>query len=294
MHAALQAQSRDPRTRYDGGFDRWDRHSRQGWSVLWRASEYAEFALGEDSSIWVWEEKDHIWNHLPVDEQTVVLREHQMTLKQLRRAVPIMRLFLDGSVDTEREAARAALHRIGTAIVGIWQQGKIADQLRRGLGWIDHPAALYQAVARDCRLQFNPPVDFKFEHTVFAALVAQTEEDFRAGRREHPPRLRPQDLASLQVTMKAWPAATRVEPTAAGIMNDPPVEPGAMPDTTREPADPARKGFDADNLRHAVGEEIAAADRHAAARFARRRYMLMASCALAAGLGVIVAFGGFG
>ena len=246
--------------------------------------------MGEDSSVWVWDEKDHIWNHLPVDEQTVVLREHQMTLRQLRRAVPIMRLFLDGSVDTEREAARAALHRIGTAIVAIWQQGKIADQLRRGLGWIDHPAALYQAIARDCRLQFNPPVDFKFEPTVFAALVAQTEEDFRGGRREHPPRLRPQDLTSLQVTMKAWPPANRVAAEVADHDGEAPPEPEAV----LEPSEPARPGFDAANLRHAVGEEIAAVDRHAAASVARKRYMLMASCAMAAGLGVFVAMGGFG
>jgi hypothetical protein len=289
MNVALHALSRDPRTRYDGGFDRWDHNSRQGWTVLWRASEYAEFALGEENSIWVWDDKDHIWSTLPADEQSVVLREHQMTLRQLRRAVPILRLFLDGSVDTEREAARAALHRIGTAIVGIWQQGKVADQLRRGQGWIDHPAALYQAVARDCRLQFNPPVDFKFEPTIFAALAAQTEEDFRAGRREHPPRLRPQDLANLQTAVRArFPArqAEDVDGEAEDVAA--PQAPGS------EAPDTARAGFDPTHLRHAMAEEIAEADRTAATRFSRRRYLLMASGMAAAFFGAFVIFGGLG
>ncbi len=191
-------QTRNPSARYDGGFDRWDRNARIGWSILWRASEHADFTLGADRTVWVWDAREHIWTALPANEQDLIWREHELTLKQLRRALPVMRLYLDGAAGAEREAAKAALYRIGAAIVAIWQEGRAADQLLRGEGWIDHPAALYRALMRDCRHQFTPPIDRPFDSEVFAELLADTQNDFLARVRPCPPRLQRGDLACLQ------------------------------------------------------------------------------------------------
>jgi hypothetical protein len=292
MVGAMHAQSRDPRSRYDGGFDRWDHGSRLGWSVLWRASEHKDFALGEHQSVWVWDEREHIWSSLPAEEQVVIRREHQLTLKHLRRALPVLRLFLDGPVGHEQEAARAALNRIGSAIAEIWQQGRVADQLRRGQGWIDHPAALYQAITRDCRHQFEPAVDMDFDPQVFAALVAQAEEDFRAGRRAHPPRLRPRDLASLQGPMKAAAQAATMS------MEEP--EPVPEPrHETRETEIPETFGpqgrLDVDRLRHDLSAELESTDGDNAARHTRRRrFLMVASGLLVASAGLFMVMGGLG
>lgn len=288
MVGAAHAQSRDPRSRYDGGFDRWDQHSRIGWSVLWRASEHADFAMGENQSVWVWDEREHIWASLPAEEQVVIRREHLLTIKHLRRALPVLRLFLNSGMEHEKEAALGALNRIGSAIAEIWQQGKVADHLRRGQGWIDHPAALYQAITRDCRHQLEPAVDLEFDQQVFAALVAQSEEDFRAGRRQHPPRLRPRDLTSLQGSVK--PSFAAAPP--------PVVEPDDSPEQVEEdvPETFGPQGrFDANRFRHDMSAELESSDDENAARHSRRRrYLLVASGLLAASVAVFMVMGGLG
>jgi len=197
MSAEVEAQSRDPRSRYDGGFDRWDRNSRIGWSVLWRASESLEFALGAENTVWVWDEARRIWKNLRPEEQRYALREHELTLRQLRRAMPVLRLFLDGDQETEREAAREALNRLGSAIVTLWHDNGASDRLMRGDGWIDHPAAIYRAIARDCAEQLPANKRIPYDQAVFAHLVNMAEADHRAGRRVRPPRLRDVDLLEL-------------------------------------------------------------------------------------------------
>lgn len=287
MASAAHIQTRDPRSRYDGGFDRWDRNSRLGWSVIWRASEHTEFAMGEHQSVWVWDEREQIWASLAAEEQVVIRREHQLTLKHLRRALPVLRLFLDGSIGHEQEAARAALKRIGAAIAEVWQQGKVADHLRRGQGWIDHPAALYQAITRDCRHHFEPAVDMTFDPQVFAALVAQAEEDFRAGLREHPPRLRARDLASLQGAIR--PAAAPMEEPE--IVAEPRAD---LPENEIPENFGPQGGFNVDQLRQDLHAELASTDVASEAKDRRRRIMMVASGVLAACLGLFVVMGGFG
>jgi len=243
--------------------------------------------MGEHQSIWVWDEREQIWASLPAEEQVVIRREHQLTIKHLRRAMPVLRLFLDGSIGHEREAARAALNRIGTAIAEVWQQGKVTDHLRRGQGWIDHPAALYQAITRDCRHHVEPAADMTFDQQVFAALVAQAEEDFRAGLRAHPPRLRARDLASLQGAMRT--ATTPVEEPE--IVAEPRAE---VPETEIPGHFGPQGGFDADKLRHDLHAELASSDVASEAKDRRRRFMLVASGVLVACLGLFVVMGGFG
>lgn len=200
MSAATAGHARDPRTRFDGGFDRWSYTSRSGWSILWHGSDQATYALGDGHTVWIWDEAGRIWNRLPGDEASTVYREHELTMRRLRRAVLVVKL-LDSEVPGEREAARSALQRIGSAVAEDWQLGRRSRAHEKGFGWFDHPAAVYLAVTQDCRFHLRERERMTFDTTVFADLVANAQEDFAAGRRAEPPRLRPADLVYLQANI---------------------------------------------------------------------------------------------
>ena len=87
---ALPAQdglARAADARYEGGFDRWNRNARAGWSILWRASEHGVFVLGDGNSVWRWGSRDRTWNRIPENEAAVILREHDQAMARLRRAL---------------------------------------------------------------------------------------------------------------------------------------------------------------------------------------------------------------
>jgi hypothetical protein len=263
MSAAAASPSRDPRSRHEGGFDRWSRDSRAGWLLLGRASEYAPYVLAEDQSVWVWDARERIWMRLPGDEATAMLREHHRALNRLRRALLVVPL-LSGESGVEREAARLALQRIGVAIVEEWNEGLPADGAPRGAAWFDHPAAVYLAVTRDCRCHFAERERVPFDASMFAALVASAREDFRTGRRALPPRLRPEDMVLLQ---------SQIEPAAV------------------EPPKPIESNY-IGQLRESLMREFQREDAEAAEHLRRRRQMVLLSGSLAVSLAVILAFVG--
>ena len=168
--------------RYAGGFDRWNRNARTGWSILWRASEHGVFALGDGKSVWCWDSRDRIWNRIPDSEAAVILSEHDQAVARLRRALPVVRMFLDLDSGSEREAARLALHRIGAAIVNLWQEARRSDGLPRGVGWFDSPAAVYRAATCDACLHMPAAARIVFEADIYSELVEADQEDLRAGR----------------------------------------------------------------------------------------------------------------
>lgn len=215
MSAAPAIYARDPRTRFEGGFDRWSYASRSGWLILWHGSEQASYALGDGRSVWVWDEEGRLWNRLPGDEAHSVYREHERTLRRLRRAVLVVKL-LNSKVPGEREAARSALQRIGSAVVEDWRFGRSSRSTEKGFGWFDHPAAVYLAVTQDCRLHLHERERMPFDAAVFAALVANAQEDFTAGRRAEPPRLRPADLVHLQANVASADGEAAWHPGDAG------------------------------------------------------------------------------
>jgi hypothetical protein len=174
-----------------------------------------EFALGDERSVWVWDDAKRIWKGLRPEERNFALREHDITLRQLRRAVPVLRLFLDGDQDAEREAAREALYRLGAAIVTLWHEHGASDRLMRGDGWIDHPAAIYRAITRDCAEQLPGAKRIPYDKTVFARLAAMAEADFRSGHRARPTKLRDVDLAELPPEPPMDPPPAWAKPAAA-------------------------------------------------------------------------------
>jgi len=200
---------------------------------------------------------------LPGDETTAMLREHHRALNRLRRALLVVPL-LNGGTDVEREAARLALQRIGTGIVEEWHEALAADGPQRSTAWFDHPAAVYLAATRDCCCHFAERERVPFDTNMFAALVAAAREDFRAGRRALPPRLRPEDMALLQ---------SQVAP--------PVVEPP-------KPIDPNYIG----QLREGLTREFQREDAKEAEHRRRRRQMVLLSGSLAVSLAIILAFVG--
>ena len=186
--------------RYHMGFDRWNPTSREGWSVLWRASEHGRFVLGDDQSIWSWDARDRLWRDMPAAQETTTLRDHHLAFNRMRRALLTIRA-LDSKLESEQEAARLALQRISSAIVTEWRDGPGADGARWSEAWFDHPAALYLAVTRDCRFHFGEAEREPFNPRIFAYLVTAAFDDFNTGRRQQPPRLRAEDMALLETNM---------------------------------------------------------------------------------------------
>jgi len=140
MSAATATVSRDPRARYEGGFDRWSPEARLGWAVVCREAEQGSLALGDGDSVWSWDNAGRIWER--VDGQTAarMLREHTHAMHRLRRAVLVVKL-LNSKMGGERGAARSAMQRLGSAIVADWHAGAPAAP-GRNPGWLDHPAAV--------------------------------------------------------------------------------------------------------------------------------------------------------
>jgi len=199
MSAATAIISRDPRARYEGGFDRWSREARLGWSVVCRESEQRCFAIGDGESVWSWDDAGRIWERVDGQTASRMLREHAQAMHRLRRAVLVVKL-LSSKIDGERGAARSALQRIGSGIVADWHPGS-GDSASGALAWLDHPASVYLSVTRDCRFHLAERERMAFDPSIYAWLVAAAQEDFLAGRRSQPPRLRPDDLVHLQANL---------------------------------------------------------------------------------------------
>lgn len=249
MSAAFINLARDPRTRFEGGFDRWSYDARAGWAILWHGSDRASYAVGENHSVWIWDETGRLWMRLPGDESHTVYREHELTLRRLRRAVLVAKL-VDSEVPGEREAARAALQRIAAAITEDWQFSRGSRYANRAISWFDHPAAVYRAVTQDCQCHLQERERIPFDASIFAQLVASAQDDFDAGRRAEPPRLRPVDLVHLQTNV------------SSSLRQDAHVPPGddthAMEEAASAASDAIRKA-ETDrilNLREAVADAV--------------------------------------
>ncbi len=234
MSSVTAHASRDPRARHEGGFDRWSFASRSGWEILWRDSDLAAYALGDHRSVWVWDQTGRIWSRVASDIAGMILREHERTMRRLRRAVLVVRL-LNSELPGEREAARAALQRIATAIAAEWQLMGFTDP-NRNICWFDHPASVYVAVTQDCRHHLPERERMAFDPALFAELAARAEDDFRAGRRAQPPRLRPNDLVYLQVNLTATEDPPSATPAPEPSMAEAGAETGATTGTTTEAA----------------------------------------------------------
>lgn len=287
MSAATANFSRDPRARYEGSFDRWSYTSRSGWLILWHGSDQATYALGENQTVWIWEEAGRIWNRLPGDEANTVYREHELSMRRLRRAVLVVKL-LNSKVPGERAAARSALQRIGSAVAEDWLIGKAARAFDRGFGWFDHPAAVYLAVTQDCRFHLRERERMPFDTAVFAELVAYAQGEFQAGRRAEPPRLRPVDLVYLQANVAAS------DRNADGDL--PGAEPHPWQSHPPESEAPLRQAEVERivNLRQAVADAVQAELTQEAVEHRKRRRFWLVSGLLAAGLvmaGLVMASG---
>lgn len=218
--------ARDPRARYDGGFDRWDRVSRSGWVIPRPDSDAAVYALGNQETVWTWDDAGRIWQRLSADREALVLRAHEQAMRRLRRGALIVRL-LNSRIPAEKLAARAALERIGAAVLADWRAESNARYVDADFSWFDHPAAIYLAVAHDCRFHQRERDRAPFDTDLFAELVAGARQDFQEGRRAKPPRLRPGDLVRLETPHPAPESADAPADTATEI----------DPDTTDFPAE---------------------------------------------------------
>jgi len=276
MSAATASLSRDPRARYEGGFDRWSRESRQGWTLVCREAAQRTLALGEGESVWSWDNAARIWER--VDGQTTagILRDHAHAMRRLRRAVLVVKL-LDSRIDGERDAAKLALQRIGAGILADWQLNT-RDSTAGAHGWMDHPASVYLAVTHDCRAHMAERERMPFDPGLYAWLVAAAQEDFRTGRRSQPPRLRPDDLVHLQVNL-AQPNGALSDPDNA----EPDVPDAFTTHASRDPAEEAKHEAEGEHiarLREALAQSMdAEIETEQRIQQRRRRVWLVSSSA---------------
>ncbi len=270
--------ARDPRARYDGGFDRWNRVSRSGWLIPRPYSDGVVYALGNQETVWTWDETGRIWNRLPTDQEHVVLRAHELTMRRLRRGALVIRL-LQSQIPAEKRAARSALERIGIAVIDDWRAEENARSADTDFSWFDHPAAVYLAVAHDCRFHHRERDRAMFDADLFAELVADAQQDFKEGRRPKPPRLRAGDLTRLQSPRSAPHAAPQAAaPQATDADNQAPPPANIDPDLDDFPAErpipgaqPQPESEQMVDLRKAVNDTFAREVRQEARRKTCRR-----------------------
>lgn len=202
MSVARDLSTPTPSSRFEGGFDRWDADARDGHAILWRGSERARHVLGNGSSVWMWDQQVRSWKRLPPEQEGQALRDHSHALNRLRRALLTARS-LESPLETERTAARRALQRIGTAIIHEWKASNPAGNGAWSPGWLDHPAAIYVAATRHCRMHFPETQQLSFDPKLFATLLAETQKEYEENRRPNPPRLRPEDMVLLQTNARS-------------------------------------------------------------------------------------------
>jgi len=132
---------RDPTTRFLSGFDRWDKNALRR-SIIWRwdKSLHRVDAMG---GVWWWDCDAEIWWILDDERTATAWRDHAAVQPYLRRAVPIIRLFIGAATDGERFAAYRALRRIGRAITDTWRETATVEKPEGDCATYDHASSVY-------------------------------------------------------------------------------------------------------------------------------------------------------
>lgn len=103
---------------------------------------------------------------MDTENEFILLRDNTEGISILRRAVPVIRLYLRAGSSGEQEAARAALERLASTISADWRKRRAPH------GWIWNLPTheIYQAATRSCRWQLTELDPPEFDETVYDGL----------------------------------------------------------------------------------------------------------------------------
>jgi hypothetical protein len=108
--------ARDPTTRFHSGFDRWDFDALADRRICCNHSNCIEHQMDCRGAIWFWSREDQVWWQMGPDQEAQARAQNALYVAELRRAVPIIRLYVGTSLGGEREAAYAALSRLADKV----------------------------------------------------------------------------------------------------------------------------------------------------------------------------------
>lgn len=114
--------SRDPRTRYHSGFDRWDPDALSGREICCSVSNCMTHAMDRQGGIWWWYAAEQLWYRMDSVLEPLIRAESDYFVAQMRKALPLMRIFTESRFEGEREAAHAALCKLADAVNAMFRQ----------------------------------------------------------------------------------------------------------------------------------------------------------------------------
>ncbi len=112
----------DASTRYHSGLDRWDRDALSGRGVLCSVSNCMAHAMDMHGDIWWWYEPEQLWYRMDPFLEPLIRAESDCFVAQMRKTLPLIRIFTESRFDGEREAAHAALCKLADMVNAMFRQ----------------------------------------------------------------------------------------------------------------------------------------------------------------------------
>lgn len=114
--------SRDPSTCYHLGFDRWDPDALSGREICCSTSNCMAHVLDKQGGIWWWCAAEQLWYQLDPVREPLIRAASDYFVLQMRKALPLIRIFIESRFEGEREAAYAALCKLADAVNAVFKQ----------------------------------------------------------------------------------------------------------------------------------------------------------------------------
>ena len=159
------APERDPKTRYIGGFDRWDYDALASRAICCSVSNCMTVSLDHRGDFWWWSYDEQIWWQHDAISRKLVKGESDLFVSRIATALPLIRKFSDSPPGPEKDATYAALSELALGVNGAFRRSPddggvvitafdLYSGATRDHSWqiLDlHPPAYDEAVAADLR-----------------------------------------------------------------------------------------------------------------------------------------------
>ena len=114
--------SRDLYTRYHSGFDRWNPEALNGREICCSRSCCLTHAMDRQGGIWWWYMDEQLWYRMDPVHEPIIRAESDCFVAQMRKALPLIRIFAETRFEGEREAANTALCKLAEAVNKVFKQ----------------------------------------------------------------------------------------------------------------------------------------------------------------------------
>ena len=108
-------------------------------------------AIDRQGGIWWWDADEQIWYRMDSVNEPLIRAESDFFVTQMRKALPMIRIFAESRFEGEREAAHSALCKLADAVNAMFRQ----SPHNGGARWkaMIKPGDLYSGLTREHRWQ---------------------------------------------------------------------------------------------------------------------------------------------